>query len=92
MSTMQVSLPEPLKAFIDQLVAEGTFKDRDDYLRTLVDRDRRERLKESDRLEAMLIDGLDSGPSTPTTAETWDQIRQNGKRLLAERKAAKKVR
>ncbi len=41
MATIQVSFPEPLKAFVDELVAEGTFTDASAYLRTLVERDRR---------------------------------------------------
>ena len=92
MTTMLVSLPEPLTAFIDQLISEGSFKDRDEYLRTLIDRDRRERSNGADRLESLLVEGLDSGPSTPMTPETWAQIRQDGLRLLAERKAAKTAR
>src|SRR5438094_983919 len=72
MSSMNITLPEPLKEFIEELVAKGTFKDPSDYLQTLVDRDRQER----ERIEALLIEGLDSGPSTPMTAEDWQEIRR----------------
>ena len=56
MTTMQVSFPEPLKAFIDELVAEGTFKDTNEYLQTLVNLDRRAR--QTGHIESLLMDGL----------------------------------
>ena len=60
MTKVQVTLPEALKQFIDGLVAEGAFKDPSEYLQTLIDRDRQARHKA--RIEALLIEGLDSGP------------------------------
>jgi antitoxin ParD1/3/4 len=87
MTKVQVSLPEPLKQFIDGLIAEGAFKDPSDYVQTLVDRDRQAR--EKARIEARLIEGLDSGPSTPVTPEDWDEIEREGQRLIAVRKARK---
>ncbi len=87
MSKVQVSLPEPLRRFIDGLVAEGAFKDPSEYLQTLVDRDRQAR--EKARIEALLIEGLDSGPSTPMTADDWDAIECEGRRIGAARKARK---
>lgn len=92
MTTRQVSLPEPLNAFLDELVAEGTFQDPDEYLRILIDRDRRARLERTDPIESLLMEGLESGPSTPMTPERWDQIRQEGLRIIAGRRAAKKAR
>ena len=79
MSKVQVSLPEPLRQFIDELVAEGAFKDPSEYLRTLVNRDRQAR--EKARIEALLVEGLDSGPSTPMTPEDWDEIEHVGQRM-----------
>jgi antitoxin ParD1/3/4 len=87
MTKVQVSLPEPLKQFIDRLVAEGTFKDSSDYLRTLIDRDRQAR--EKTRIEALLIEGLDSGPSSPMTPDDWEEIEREGRRIAAGRKARK---
>jgi len=87
MTKVQVSLPEPLKQFIDGLVAEGAFKDPSEYLQTLIDRDRQAR--EKARIEALLIEGLNSGPSTPMTPEDWDEIERDGRRIVAARKARK---
>jgi len=87
MTHVQVSLPEPLRQFIDGLIAEGTFKDPSEYLRTLIDLDRQSR--ERARVEALLIEGLDSGPSTPMTTEDWDEIEREGRRIIAARKSRK---
>jgi antitoxin ParD1/3/4 len=87
MITMQITLPARLKQFIDGLVAEGTFKDPSEYLQTLVERDQHTR--EKARIEALLIAGFDSGPSTPMTPEDWDDIEREGQRLIAARKARK---
>jgi antitoxin ParD1/3/4 len=87
MTKVQVSLPEPLKQFIDGLVAKGAFKDPSEYLQSLIDRDRQAR--ERARIEALLIEGLDSGPSTPMTPEDWDEIEREGRRIIAARKARK---
>jgi antitoxin ParD1/3/4 len=87
MTKVQVSLPEPLKEFIDGLVAEGSFKDSSEYLRNLIDRDREAR--EKTRVEALLIEGLDSGPSTPMTPEDWEEIEREGQRTATARKTRK---
>jgi hypothetical protein len=57
------------------------------YLRTLSDRDRRAR--ENASVEALLIEGLDSGPSTPVTSEDWDEMEREGQRIIAARKVHK---
>ena len=87
MTKVEVSLPGSLKQFIDGLVAEGEFKDLSEHLQTLIDRDRQARAKA--RIEALLIEGLDSGPSTPMTPEDWDEIERGGQRIVAARKARK---
>jgi hypothetical protein len=40
-----------------------------------------------ERIEALLIEGLDSGPSTPMTPQDWDDLELEGQRLIAARKA-----
>ena len=87
MTKVQVSLPEPLKRFVDGLVADGTVKDPNDSFRTPIDHDRQAR--EKARVETLLIAGLDSGPSTPMTPKDWDDIEREGRRIAAGRKAGK---
>jgi antitoxin ParD1/3/4 len=42
------------------------------------------------RLEALLIEGLDSGPSTPMTPEDWQEIEREGQRIIAEREVRRR--
>ncbi len=57
----------------------------DEALRLLQQRDLKQ-VEEKKRIEAKLIEGLDSGPSTPMTPEDWDEIEREGRRLIGQRK------
>lgn len=58
MSTMNISLPERLKAFVDEQVAERGYGTSSEYVRELIRRDQ-ERL----HLRRLLLDGAEP-PST----------------------------
>jgi putative addiction module CopG family antidote len=60
-TTMNVSLPEPLKDYVLERVAEGTYSNPSDYVRSLIREDMRRRARE--RLDALLLEGLESGPA-----------------------------
>jgi antitoxin ParD1/3/4 len=64
MATMNVSLPDPMKAWVEDQVAEGGFGNTSDYMRDLIRRDqaRREAIA---TLQAAVDEGLNSGPSRP---------------------------
>jgi antitoxin ParD1/3/4 len=55
MSTMNISLPETLKSFVDSQVSEGDYGSSSEYMRELL-------RKEQDRvrLRKLLLDGLQS--------------------------------
>ena len=73
MTSMNISLPEDMKAFIDaQLNREG-YASASEYLRGLI-RDAQRRQARRD-LEAKLLEGLE-GPATEMTREDWESIRQ----------------
>lgn len=58
MSTMNISLPDSLKAYIDEQVAERGFGTASEYMRDLIREDR-----ERQRLRKLLLDGAESGPA-----------------------------
>jgi Arc/MetJ-type ribon-helix-helix transcriptional regulator len=60
----------------------------DEALNLLKQRDS-EQTEEKTRIEAILIEGMDSGPSTPMTARDWDEIEREGQQLIATRKSRK---
>jgi putative addiction module CopG family antidote len=57
----------------------------EEALRLLEQRDR-QHAEQEEKVEALLIEGLDSGPSAPMTPRDWDDIGREGQRLLASRR------
>jgi antitoxin ParD1/3/4 len=86
MQTMNISLPDAMKHFIDAQVATGGYSSASEYVRALV-RDAQQRQAKT-RLEALLLEALDSGDSTAMTKEDWDAIRREGLARLRARAAA----
>jgi antitoxin ParD1/3/4 len=74
MTTMNISLPDSMRTFIDQKVTQGGYSTASEYIRQLV-RDDQKRAAQQ-RLEALLMEGLESGPSHEMTAEDWDELRR----------------
>src|SRR4051812_29950489 len=69
-TSMNVSLPEALKDYVQERVSEGTFSNPSDFVRALIREDMRRQAEE--RLDALLMEGLDSGPARPVD---WEAIR-----------------
>ncbi|HZL34989.1 MAG TPA: type II toxin-antitoxin system ParD family antitoxin [Tepidisphaeraceae bacterium] len=68
--TMNVSLPQPLKRYVDRRVSSGIYSSASEFVREAIreklERDR-ERKEARSALAAKLIDGLDSGAAVPFT-------------------------
>lgn len=83
MNTLEITLPEPLKAFVEDKVATGNFGTASAYIEQLIreaqERDEEEALDESkwdqDHLEKLLLEGLDSGEPIPVNQEFWQERR-----------------
>ena len=58
MATMNVSLPDPLKDWIEAQVKTGRYANVSDYVRDLVRRDQEAKLSLVDALEAGAVSGL----------------------------------
>ena len=86
MQSMNISLPEPLKEFVDGQIAKGRYSSASEYVRELIRAD--EKLKAEEQLEALLLEGLASEETTLTPAD-WKAIR---KEALAKLEAMKKLR
>lgn len=57
MSTMNVSLPEELKSYVDEQVGDGAYGSTSEYVRDLIRRD-----KDRQQLRHVLLDGASSAP------------------------------
>jgi antitoxin ParD1/3/4 len=86
MQSMNISLPEPLKQFVDGQIATGRYSSASEYVRELIRAD--EKRKADDQLEALLLEGL-QGKETPMTRADWQEIRREA---LAQVKARKNKR
>lgn len=76
MQTMNISLPDSMKHFIEGQVAAGGYSSASEYVRALVRADQQRQAKA--RLETLLLEALDSGDATTMTPEDWDAIRREG--------------
>lgn len=84
MQTMNISLPDPLKEFVDHQIAEGRYSSVSEYIRELI-RDDEKRRAEA-RLGALLLEGLESEESE-LTRQDFEDVR---KAALAQLKRRKK--
>lgn len=62
MATMNISLPDPMKAWVEDQAKTGRYANSSDYVRDLIRRDRlrREAIAE---LQAAIDEGMSSGPA-----------------------------
>ena len=59
MATLNISLPDVMRAFVDGQVAAGGYSTASEYVRELVRADQKRAAKE--RLDQLLIEGIESG-------------------------------
>jgi antitoxin ParD1/3/4 len=74
MTSLNISLPQPLKNFVEERVKEGGFSPPSEYVRELLREDQQRRAEE--KLEALLLEGLNSGKPIKITPEYWEKKRQ----------------
>ena len=70
MSTMNISLPDTLKAFVDEQVSQGSYGTSSEYVRELIRRDR-DRLQ----LRGLLMAGAASAPAASADAGYFASLR-----------------
>ena len=85
MQTMNISLPDQLKEFVDGQVGSGRYSSVSEYVRDLIRDDEKRTTKA--KLEAMLLEGLKSSDSTPMTRQDWIDIREQAMKQLQVRRA-----
>ena len=75
MSTMNISLPDTLKAFVDEQVSERGYGTSSEYVRELI-------RKDADRmlLRGLLLDSATSTPSAPADEAYFGALRKRVRR------------
>ena len=79
MDTMNIALPESMKQFVQERVTDGGYSSTSEYVRELIRPDQRRKAEE--RIDALLLEGLDSGEPIPVNQDYWDEKKPK----LAER-------
>jgi antitoxin ParD1/3/4 len=71
-----------MRTYIEEKVAAGGYSSVSEYFRELVRQDQKRQAAE--RLEAMLLEGLNSGNATEMTPDDWEDIRQAVRERIAK--------
>jgi antitoxin ParD1/3/4 len=83
MATVTISMPESLKQFVETEVQTKGYGNVSEYFRALV---REAQAREADgRLQALLLQGLDSGEDIELDQEFWRELRAEAVRRLQSR-------
>ena len=75
MATMNISLPERMKTWVETQSRTGRFANSSDYVRDLIRRDQ-ERRQALDALQTAVDDALASGPPEPFDLEAFKRARR----------------
>ncbi|PDT17269.1 type II toxin-antitoxin system ParD family antitoxin [Rhizobium sp. J15] len=81
MATMNVSLPDPMKEWVDSQTKTGRYSNASDYVRDLIRRDQ-ERSDKLAELQRLITEGLESGVSD----RSKEDILQIARERLAQRR------
>lgn len=73
MQSMNISLPDPLKQFVDGQISTGRYSSASEYVRELIRAD--EKRKAEEQLQAKLLEGL-QGKDSPLTKADLQAIRR----------------
>jgi antitoxin ParD1/3/4 len=71
MSTMNISLPETLKSFVDERVAGGGYGTSSEYVRELIRND-----QDRQRLRRLLLEGAATPSDAPADAAYFERLRE----------------
>ena len=75
MSTMNISLPDQMKAWVESRTEHGRFANSSDYMRDLIRRDQARQLAVA-TLQAAIDDGMSSGPAEVFDPEAFLRARR----------------
>lgn len=88
MTTMNISLPDEMRAFVEEQLKTGGYSTASEYVRELIRN--AQKAKAEARLEALLLEGLDSGEPVEVTPEFWKERYAELERRVQARAKGKK--
>ena len=84
MQTMNISLPDPMKQFVEEQVSAGGYSSASEYVRDLVRTDQKRKAKEM--LEETLLAAVREGEPVEATPEWWAALRDEAKKRSKTRR------
>jgi antitoxin ParD1/3/4 len=75
LSSLNISLPQSLKDFVENQVQQHGYSTPSEYVRELLRQDQKRRAE--DQIEALLLEGLQSGDPIEITPEYWEAKRKS---------------
>lgn len=87
MATMNVSLPDQMKRWVEEQVQTGRYGNASDYVRDLVRRDQ-ERAEAREKLQQMVDEALASGINSKSRDELLEQMMSRALAAVNARKSA----
>jgi len=88
MQTMNISLPDPMKQYVEEQVSAGAYSSASEYVRELVRADQKRHAKE--QLEQILLNAINSGDPVEVTPEMVEEVKQRLRARAAQRKPAQR--
>lgn len=78
MATMNISLPDPMKNWVETQSGSGKYSNSSDYVRDLIRRDQIKAEKIS-HMQSLVTEGLESGISKSTAADILNEARKRAR-------------
>ena len=75
MATLNLSLPDAMKAWVEAQTKGGQYNNASEYVRDLIRRDQKER-QQLERLQAAIDEGRRSGVSDKSLDDIWQGVKQ----------------
>lgn len=82
MATMNISLPDELKQFVDEQVVEGGYSSSSEFLRELIRQSKRKKAEAF--LRQLIAEGMASGPAEPIAPDYFDKLRERARQRAAK--------
>lgn len=86
MATMNISLPDAMKAWVEERVASGQYANASDVMRDLV-RKEQERARQQEDFDRVVAEALDSPRNSYTKEQLLEQVMKRAEAALVQRKA-----
>ncbi len=83
MTTLNISLPDQMKDFVDEQIGEGGYSDPSEYFHALLREQQRRKAEE--KLEGLLLEGL-ATKSSALNEKDWEHLRTELENRISNRK------